>query len=1030
MLMTMIPLILVAVVSYSIVSKQLHETLVDRLVDSMRGVEIDTEVIREDLLASVRAIAEDGKFRRALVQQQRQALLNAAEQARNVLSIDSVTITDPQGVVLARGHDPASYGDSITAIPAVGAALRGERTAGIAKCKAGIGVTITMPVMETGRMVGILSVERVLGYRFVSRLKGKYGLDVTVLDGDRLQATTFGDSRIIDDVMAYAQRERKVWSDDEDAIIETVISGTEHFIAARPILSPQGQATGMLLVTVSQQAINETIRLLFILGGIAVAPLVLVAFLVSYRFTRGIVRPINTLVEMTAKVADGDRTSKVDAPSKDEVGQLARSFNTMIDQLRETTTSVENLNREIEDRKRAEAALRESEAKFRHMYQNAQVGMARTSISDGTITECNDKAAQLMGYDDRESMIGDFVASEHYVDPQARRDMLAKLEAEGRFDEFEAEITRSDGRSLWLSFSSRIYPAEGYLESVLVDVTERRRAEKALAEKVAFLNLLNTVTTAANEAGTLNEALEGAVEQVRICMGWPTGCVWVRPGKSDAEVTFVSLSSEDGARFEPLQRAMKEYPHTERMTAVQDAFAARTPGWISCSQASDGEKYPLMPVAVSCGIRSAVSLPVLVGDEAVAVLQFGLDEDEAPDETLMTVLADVGVQLGRVAERAQAETVLRASEEKFRAMFNQAFQFAGMLSVEGNVLAINETALRFIGIEEADVLGMPFWETPWWTHSAAMQQTLRDAIERASQGELVRFAADHFDARGKLRIVDVSLKPVLDADGTVAYLIPEGRDITELRQAEREVRQLNKDLEQRVADRTAELKAANEELEAFTYSVSHDLRAPIRHIDGFARMLADRREAGLDDEGLRLLGVIQNSSQRMGMLIDDLLTLSRLGRQSVQREDVDFDTMARDVWSELTSNIDSSGMTFRIESLPPVCGDPRLLRQVWLNLLDNALKYTGGREHREIVVDSFDDEGKLWYRIQDDGVGFDPRYTDKLFGVFQRLHRTDEFPGTGVGLAIVQRIVHKHGGRIRARGEVDRGATFEFTLGD
>ena len=780
-----------------------------------------------------------------------------------------------------------------------------------------------------------------------------------------------------------------------------------------------------------EQSIYQTLWVTILTALAAIVVLAVSTKLIMQRILKA---PLDALVARIKAIAAGQYSEDTQMFWHREPAAILTKFNSMAEQVRSREGSLQTTNRqleqEIDDRKRAEAALRESEAKFRHMYQNAQVGMARTSISDGTITECNDKAAQLMGYDDRESMIGDFVASEHYVDPQARRDMLAKLEAEGRFDEFEAEITRRDGRPVWLSFSSRLYPAEGYLESVLVAVTERKRAEKALAEKVAFLNLLNAVTTVANEAGTLTDALTGAVEQVRICTGWPTGCVWVRPGQKDAEVTFVSLSSDDVARFEPLQRAMKEYPHPERLTTLHDVLAAGKPIWTSTTQTQDGEEYPLMPVAVSCGVGSAVSLPVLVGDEAVAVLQFALDEDEAPDEALMTVLADVGVQLGRVAERTRAETALRTSEEKFRAIFNQAFQFAGMLSVDGNVLAINETALRFIGVEETDVLGKPFWETPWWTHSAAVQKTLRDAIGTAAQGELVRFEADHFDAQGELRVVDVSLKPVLDADGTVAYLIPEGRDITELRLAEREVRQLNKDLEQRVADRTAELKAANEELEAFTYSVSHDLRAPIRHIDGFARMLADRREAGLDDEGLRLLGVIQNSSHRMGMLIDDLLTLSRLGRQSVRRADVDFDAMARDVWSELTSDIDSSGITFRLESLPPACGDPKLLRQVWLNLLDNALKYAGTREHPEIVVDSFDAEGNLWYRLQDNGVGFDPRYTDKLFGVFQRLHRVDEFPGTGVGLAIVQRIVHKHGGRIRARGETDRGATFEFTLGD
>ena len=232
----------------------------------------------------------------------------------------------------------------------------------------------------------------------------------------------------------------------------------------------------------------------------------------------------------------------------------------------------------------------------------------------------------------------------------------------------------------------------------------------------------------------------------------------------------------------------------------------------------------------------------------------------------------------------------------------------------------------------------------------------------------------------------------------------------------------------RLHDNAAQLEAANHELEAFSYSVSHDLRSPLRAIDGFSRMLLRDYQALLPAEGQRKLQVVRDNAQQMGQLIDDLLTFSRLSRQPLKKESVEPTSLTRRVLSDLSAEQDGRQVEITVADLPTCQADPGLLKQVFVNLLSNALKYTRKCQvaHIEVGFKSYD--GAIVYFVKDNGAGFDMRYVDKLFGVFQRLHRAEDYEGTGVGLAMVQRIIHRHGGRIWAEAEVDRGATFYFTL--
>jgi signal transduction histidine kinase len=282
-------------------------------------------------------------------------------------------------------------------------------------------------------------------------------------------------------------------------------------------------------------------------------------------------------------------------------------------------------------------------------------------------------------------------------------------------------------------------------------------------------------------------------------------------------------------------------------------------------------------------------------------------------------------------------------------------------------------------------------------------------------------------ASATLIVVKVGTRVLTGADGHIDRVLGVSRDITERRQAEAKIRELNESLEARVRERTVQLESAIAELEAFSYSVSHDLRAPLRAINGYATILAEDHPRDIGADGLRCCDNIIGNTRRMGQLIDDLLAFSRLGRSRLAREPIDMTALVHSAYGEIATESQRGSVAFTIGELAPATGDPTLLRQVWANLLSNALKFTSSEPQPSIIVSARQSDNETIYSVSDNGPGFDMSHAGKLFQVFERLHGA-EYEGSGVGLAIVRRAVEAHGGRAWAESAPGEGATFFFAL--
>jgi len=384
------------------------------------------------------------------------------------------------------------------------------------------------------------------------------------------------------------------------------------------------------------------------------------------------------------------------------------------------------------------------------------------------------------------------------------------------------------------------------------------------------------------------------------------------------------------------------------------------------------------------------------------------------------------IQHKDITEKKRADQVLKESEVKYRTVADYTYDWEYWVATDGHLIYVSPACERITGYRAEEFMANP----------GLMKAIIHpDDVEtvKSHEAEVTDNKTRAIDFRiinknGEERWIAHVCQNVFGDDGSPIGRRGGNRDITERKRGEAEIRKLNEELEQRVIDRTAQLSAANKELEAFSYSVSHDLRSPLRAIDGFTRVLVEEYDEKLDDEGKRLTGIIRDNTVRMGRLIDDLLAFSRVGRSELHFASVNMEFLARSVFVDLTSEEERARIDFIVGALPEADGDVSLFRQVWSNLVSNAVKFSSKRDRAVIDVSSERRDNEVVYSIRDNGAGFDMRYSNKLFGVFQRLHGQNEFSGTGVGLAIVQRVIVRHGGRVWAEGEENEGAVFHFSL--
>jgi PAS domain S-box-containing protein len=683
---------------------------------------------------------------------------------------------------------------------------------------------------------------------------------------------------------------------------------------------------------------------------------------------------------------------------------------------------------------RLEGALEERAAGLHRAQQVAKLAHVITR-PDGAFDAWSETLPELIGVrpSDVPRETREWLDILHPDDRALFRSKAIEAGVKGARTEVEYRLRRGDGA--WIHLRQTMEPLGGDAQAdtgrrwfnTLQDVTERKHSE----EKIRHLNRVYAVLSGINSMivrvrdrdELFREACRIAVEQGELRTAY-IGLV-----EYDAKRVRTVACAGDNQEFARLDRPLGPAGVDGKEGGSSRAVRSKRPV-INNDILADQATLTYPEEALRLGYRSVASFPLIVGDHAVGI--FGLfgaepgyfDADEV--HLLEELAGDIAFAVEHLdldLRMKQRTAELSESERRYSDLLGNVQLLSVMLDREARITYCNEYLLRLTGWRLEEVIGRS-WVELFIPPSSNIKDRL--AVLFADRADGRHGDNEILTRSGERRLIRWNNSVLRSGAGEVIGLASIGEDITERKRAELEIQELNASLEMRVAERTAQLEAANKELEAFSYSVSHDLRAPLRHIDGFAQMLREDCAPALDASGRRYLGVITDSVKQMGQLIDDLLLFSKMGRAEMHQAEVSMDELVQEVVQSLAGETGDRSIEWRIEPLPEVHGDRAMLKQVWANLLSNSVKYTRLLPQAKIGIGFNSTSGEFF--VQDNGAGFDMTYAGKLFGVFQRLHRAEEFEGTGVGLANVQRIITRHGGRIRAQGKVNEGATFHFNL--